>query len=84
MPKLWNETIEAYRRAVRDAILGTTAALLAEHGLRPLMMSQIAFETGVKPATQNEYFSGAEAILVTWHEHQLTRHFQYLVSWRRW
>ncbi|MDP9478691.1 MAG: TetR/AcrR family transcriptional regulator, partial [Actinomycetota bacterium] len=25
MPKLWNETIEAHRRAVRDAILGTTA-----------------------------------------------------------
>ena len=30
VPKLWNETIEAHRRAVRDAILDTTAALLAE------------------------------------------------------
>ena len=34
VPKLWNETIEAHRRAVRDAILDTTAALVAEHGLR--------------------------------------------------
>ncbi|MGH9249560.1 MAG: TetR/AcrR family transcriptional regulator, partial [Acidimicrobiales bacterium] len=25
MPKLWNETIEAHRRAVRDATLDTTA-----------------------------------------------------------
>jgi hypothetical protein len=30
MPKLWNETIEAHRRAVRDAIMDTTAALMAE------------------------------------------------------
>ncbi len=33
MPKLWNETIGAHRRAVRDATLDTTAALAAEHGL---------------------------------------------------
>jgi hypothetical protein len=30
MPKLWNETVEAHRRAVRDAILETTWALVAE------------------------------------------------------
>jgi hypothetical protein len=28
MPRLWNETIEAHRRGVRDAILDTTAALV--------------------------------------------------------
>src|SRR5215211_7892460 len=31
MPRLWDETIEAHRRAVRDATLDTTAALVAEH-----------------------------------------------------
>ena len=33
VPRLWDETIEAHRRAVRDATLDTTAALVAEHGL---------------------------------------------------
>ena len=32
VPKLWTETIETHRREVRDAILDTTAALVAEHG----------------------------------------------------
>ena len=34
MPKLWNEMIEAHRPAVRGAILDTTVALVAKHGLR--------------------------------------------------
>ena len=33
MPKLWSETIEEHRRAVHDATLDTTAALVREHGL---------------------------------------------------
>src|SRR5262249_50381931 len=41
VPKLWNETIEEHRRAVRDATLDTTAALVAKHGLRAVTMSQI-------------------------------------------
>ncbi|TIU18274.1 MAG: TetR/AcrR family transcriptional regulator, partial [Mesorhizobium sp.] len=32
MPKLWNETIDAHRRAVRDASLDATGALVAKHG----------------------------------------------------
>jgi AcrR family transcriptional regulator len=58
MPKLRNETIEAHRREVRNAIMDTTAALLAEHGLRSVTKSQIAFETGIEHATLYEYFSG--------------------------
>ena len=42
VPKLWNETIEAHRAAVRHAIQETTAALVAEHGLASVTMSQIA------------------------------------------
>jgi AcrR family transcriptional regulator len=82
MPKLWNETIAAHRREVRDAILDTTAALVAEHGLRPVTMSQIAEETGIGRATLYKYFSGVEAILVAWHERQVTRHFEHLVEVR--
>jgi hypothetical protein len=42
VPKLWNETIETHRRKVRDAILENTWALVAEHGLLSVTMSQIA------------------------------------------
>ncbi len=77
MPKLWKETIEAHRR---DAILDTTVALVAEHGLRSVTMSQIAEETGIGRATLYKYFSGVEAILVAWHERQVTRHFEHLVE----
>jgi AcrR family transcriptional regulator len=82
MPKLWNETIEAHRHEVRDAILDTTAALVAEHGLRPVTMSQIAEGTGIGRATLYKYFSGVEAILVAWHERQVARHFEQLVEVR--
>jgi AcrR family transcriptional regulator len=78
MPKLWTETIAAHRREVRDAILDTTAALVAEHGLRSVTMSQIAEETGIGRATLYKYFPGVEAILLAWHERQITGHLEYL------
>jgi AcrR family transcriptional regulator len=78
MPKLWSETIEAHRREVRDAILDTTALLVAEQGLRSVTMSQIAEETGIGRATLYKYFSGVEAILLAWHERQITGHLEYL------
>jgi AcrR family transcriptional regulator len=82
MPKLWTETIDAHRREVRDAILDTTAALVAEHGFRSVTMSQIAEETGIGRATLYKYFSGVEAILVAWHERQVTGHLEYLAEIR--
>ena len=82
MPKLWNETIEAHRAAVRDAILDTTAALVAEHGLASVTMSQIAEETGIGRATLYKYFSDVEAILVAWHERQVTGHLEQLAKVR--
>ena len=78
MPKLWNETIEAHRRDVRDAILETTAGLAAERGLRSVTMSQIAAETGIGRATLYKYFSGVDAILLAWHERQIGGHLEYL------
>jgi AcrR family transcriptional regulator len=82
MPKPWNETIEAHRREVREAILNTTAALVAEQGLTSVTMSQIAEKTGIGRATLYKYFSDIEAILLAWHERQITGHLEYLAEVR--
>ena len=82
MPKLWTETIEAHRREVRDAIVDTTAALVGEHGLRAVTMSQIAEETGIGRATLYKYFPDVEAILVAWHERQIAGHLEHLAQVR--
>ena len=80
MPKLWSETIESHRRVVHDAILGTTAALVAAHGLRAVTMSQIAEGSGIGRATLYKYFPDVEAILGAWHEAQVTNHLSRLVG----
>jgi AcrR family transcriptional regulator len=82
VPKLWNETIEAHRMQVREAILSTTAALVAAHGLRSVTMSQIAEETGIGRATLYKYFKDVEAILLAWHERQITGHLEQLAEIR--
>ena len=82
MPRLWSKTIDAHRREVRDAILNTTAALVAEHGLRSVTMSQIAEETGIGRATLYKYFSDVETILTAWHQRQITGHLEYLATVR--
>jgi AcrR family transcriptional regulator len=82
VPKLWSETIEAHRRAVRDATLDTTAALVAKHGLRSVTMSQIAEKTGIGRATLYKYYPHVEAILVAWHERQVTGHLAHLAELR--
>jgi AcrR family transcriptional regulator len=80
VPKLWNETIETHRRAVRDATLDTAAALVAERGLASVTMSQIAERTGIGRATLYKYFPDVEAILVAWHERQVTGHLAHLAE----
>ncbi|SRR6266545_2913680 len=82
VPKLWNATIDAHRRSVRDATLDTTAGLVAKHGLRSVTMSQIAEETGIGRATLYKYFPNVEAILLAWHERQITEHLNYLAEVR--
>ena len=82
MPRLWLDTIEAHRREVRDAILDTTAALVAEHGLLGVTMSQIAEETGIGRATLYKYFPDVEAILLTWHDRQIAAHLTFLAEVR--
>lgn len=82
VPKLWNETIDEHRRAVRDATLDTTAALVAEHGLASVTMSQIAKETGIGRATLYKYFPDVESILAAWHERHVAAHLDYLARVR--
>lgn len=82
MPKLWNDTIEAHRREVRDAILDTTASLITKHGLGSVTMSQIADETGIGRATLYKYFPDVEAVLVAWHERQVASHLEELAAIR--
>jgi AcrR family transcriptional regulator len=82
VPRLWDETIEAHRRAVRDATLDTTAALVAQHGLASVTMSQIAEQTGIGRATLYKYFPDVEAILVAWHERQIAGHLDQLAQVR--
>src|SRR5258708_5645966 len=82
MPKMWNQTIPAHRREVRDATLDTAAALVAKHGLRSVTMSQIAEKTGIGRATLYKYFSDVEAILIAWHARHIAGHLEYLAQIR--
>jgi AcrR family transcriptional regulator len=82
VPKLWNETIEAHRAAVHDAILNTTWTLVTEYGLTSVTMSRIAEETGIGRATLYKYFPDVEAILLASHERQITGHLAQLAEVR--
>src|SRR3712207_5654546 len=82
VPRLWNDTIQAHRAAVRDAILDTAAALVAEHGVFSVTMSQIAEKTGIGRATLYKYFPDVEAILLAWHERQIIGHLAQLAEVR--
>jgi len=82
VPRLWNDTIEAHRRAVRDATIDATAALVAERGLASVTMSEIAARTGIGRATLYKYFADVDAILIAWHERQVAEHLEQLVNVR--
>lgn len=82
MPRLWTTTVDAHRRAVREAILDTAAALVADHGLRSVTMSQIAETAGIGRATLYKYFADVEAVLRAWHERQINRHLDELTRVR--
>jgi AcrR family transcriptional regulator len=82
MPRLWRETIEEHRRDVGDAILETTAALVADRGLRSVTMSEIAEQTGIGRATLYKYYSSVESILLAWHERQIGDHLEHLARVR--
>ena len=74
--------MEAHRAAVHDAILDTTAALVAEHGLTSVTMSQIAEKSGIGRATLYKYFPDVEAILAAWHQRHVSGHLEHLAELR--
>ena len=82
VPRLWNETIEAHRRDVREAILDTAWALVTERGLLSVTMSQIAEKTGIGRATLYKYFPDVEAILFAFHQRHVAGHLEQLADLR--
>ncbi len=82
MPKLWTETVTEHRRAVRQAILDTTAALVTEHGLASVTMSGIAEQVGIGRATLYKYFPDVDAILIAWHDQHVAAHLEQLAHLR--
>jgi AcrR family transcriptional regulator len=78
VPKLWTESVETHRRLVRDTAIDATAALVREHGVRAVTMSQIAQQTGIGRATLYKYFADVETILAAWHEREISGHVEEL------
>ncbi len=82
VPRLWTDTVAEHRRAVREAAMDATARLAAEHGVTSVTMSRIAAETGIGRATLYKYFPDVEAILIAWHERQVSGHLEHLARVR--
>ena len=80
VPKIWTDTIESHRAALRDAALDAVEELVTAHGLRSVTMSRIADKTGIGRATLYTHFPDLETILLTWHERQISRHLKDLAD----
>ena len=78
MPKLWADTVEEHRQAVRAATMDAAARLVARRGLASVTMSAIAEEAGLGRATLYKYFPDVQAILTAWHERQVSDHLEHL------
>ena len=53
---------------------------MAEHDLASATMSQVAEATGIGRATLYKYFPDVEAILLAWHERQVSGHLEQLAQ----
>ena len=74
MPKLWQDSVDAHRAAVREATLDAVDALIGEYGLPAVTMSRIAQDAGIGRATLYKYFPDVEAVLSAWHQRQVYAH----------
>ena len=72
--KLWEESIDGHRRAVRDAITEAAWDLAEEHGPLALTMSQVAKAAGIGRATLYKYFTDVESILIAHHAQHVEGH----------
>lgn len=82
MPKLWEESIDGHRRAVRDAISDAAWRLAEEHGALTVTMSDVARTAGIGRATLYKYFPDVESILVARHARHVEAHLQTLEDLR--
>jgi AcrR family transcriptional regulator len=82
VPKLWEESIDAHRRSVRDAIMEAAWRLARERGPLSLTMSQVAEEAGIGRATLYKYFPDVESILVARHTRHVEEHLRALEELR--
>jgi len=78
VPKLWDDSIESHRRAVRDAIMDAAWRLAEERGPLALTMSEIAQAAGIGRATLYKYFADVESILVAQHARHVEKHLEEL------
>ncbi|WP_026041042.1 TetR/AcrR family transcriptional regulator [Arthrobacter sp. TB 23] len=74
MPKLWTNTAQEHRHAVRAAALDAAAALIAEIGIRGVSMTRVAERAGITRATLYKYFPDVEVLLGAWHKRQISEH----------
>jgi AcrR family transcriptional regulator len=74
VPKVWADTIDEHKTAVRQAVIQATASLIGEHGFSALTMSAVAERAGIGRATLYKYFSGPDEVLISWHEDSVARH----------
>jgi AcrR family transcriptional regulator len=78
VPKLWNETIDAHRHAVHEAILDAAWKLASEKGVLSVTMSHVAEQAGIGRATLYKYFPDVESILAAYHDRHVSAHLEHL------
>lgn len=83
MPKLWNNTVEEHRHAVRAAALDAAEALIREAGFAGVSMTRVAERAGITRATLYKYFPDVDALLSQWHERQVSEHLAVLEKIRQ-
>jgi len=82
VPKLWEESIDGHRRAVREAITEAAWKLAEKHGPLGLNMSQVAKDAGIGRATLYKYFTDVESILIAHHAQHVEGHLRDLDALR--
>lgn len=83
MPRLWNDTIEEHRQAVREAALDAVSSLIAEAGIPAVTMTKVAGQAGIARATLYKYYPDTEALLTAWHQRQIDKHLAHLETVRK-
>jgi AcrR family transcriptional regulator len=78
VPKVWADTIEQHKVAVRDAVIEAAEGLIEDGGVAGLTMSHLAEAAGIGRATLYKYFSSIEEVLAAWHQDQVDRHVKQL------